>query len=296
MWKNGLLVLFVLCLGILSKAQTVSSISFSDNSDFDKIRFSLNATEGQCSIEPAVETSVMNIQNLSKDSGNPEFEEKIVERTREINVKLDDQKSISLSSTISKRMFSRQAVDDYVWKVYLADIKPMDLDLSYAVGDTYIDLSGLPVEKFKMNTGSANVKVNYKSNSGNLIQMDTFLVKVDMGTLSAKNLHLSRSGHVIADVGFGSVYMDFKEAKNISTAVVATVGAGKLEVILPSGNIPVKININDSPLCRVKMPSGFTKSKNNEFTNQAFETHNGNYLTFNVDVAVGNIVFKSSSL
>jgi hypothetical protein len=125
--------------------------------------------------------------------------------------------------------------------------------------------------------------------------MDTFLIKVDMGTLTAKNLHLSRSSKVIADVGFGSVYMDFKDAQNISTTVLASVGAGKLEVILPSGDIPVKININDSPLCRIKVPSGFSKSKENEFTNQTFTDNSVNYLTFNVDVAVGNIIFKSSS-
>jgi hypothetical protein len=237
----------------------------------------------------------MNIERLSEDTGKPAFEEKIVERTREISVKLDDQRSKSLSSTLSKRMFSSQAVDDYTWKVYLADIKPMALDLNYAVGDTYIDLSGLPVERLKMHTGSANVKVNYKANQENRIPMDTFLIKVDMGTLTAKNLHLSRSSRVIADVGFGSVYMDFKDAQNITTSVMATVGAGKLEVILPSSDIPVKININDSPLCRIKVPSGFTKSKENEFTNQAFENNSVNYLTFNVDVAVGNIIFKSPS-
>lgn len=286
---------FALSVGILSKAQTFSSLSFSDNADFDKIRFSLNVTDGQCFIEPAAETSVMNIERLSEDTGKPAFEEKIVERTREISVKLDDQRSKSLSSTLSKRMFSSQAVDDYTWKVYLADIKPMALDLNYAVGDTYIDLSGLPVERLKMHTGSANVKVNYKANQENRIPMDTFLIKVDMGTLTAKNLHLSRSSRVIADVGFGSVYMDFKDAQNITTAVMATVGAGKLEVILPSSDIPVKININDSPLCRIKVPSGFTKSKENEFTNQAFDNNSVNYLTFNVDVAVGNIIFKSPS-
>lgn len=295
MWKNGFMFTLALFLGVLSKAQTVSSLSFSDNADFDKVRFSLNATDGQCFIEPASETSVMNIERFSSNAGKPAFEEKIVDRTREISVKLDDQRSKSLSSTLSKRMFSRQAVDDYTWKVYLADIKPMTLNLTYAVGDTYIDLSGLPVEKLKMHTGSANVKVNYKSNQGNRIPMDTLLIKVDMGTLTAKNLHLSRSGNVIADVGFGSVYMDFKDAQNISTAVMATVGAGKLEVILPSRDIPVKININDSPLCRIKMPSEFIKSNENEFNNQAFEGSSVNYLTFNVDVAVGNIVFKSTS-
>jgi hypothetical protein len=73
----------------------------------------------------------------------------------------------------------------------------MDLDLTYAVGDTYIDLSGLPVENLKMRTGNSNVHVNYDNDMGNQLQMDTFLIKVDMGSFKATNLHLSRSKHVI---------------------------------------------------------------------------------------------------
>lgn len=292
MWISGFLVVVFLAANSLVHAQNTISLSFSDNPDFDKVKFSLTAIDGQCYIKSGNEPSVMNIERLSEDMAKPEFEEIIVERTRQINVKLDDKQSKSLGSTISRKMFSNQYVDNYTWKVHLADIKPMELDLNYAVGDTYIDLSGLPIEKLKMNTGSANLKINYEPNRGNLILMDTFSIKVDMGTFTAKNLHLSKSGNVIADVGFGSVYMDFKEARSIATAVVATVGAGKLEVVLPSDDIPVKININDSPLCRIKIPAGFKKSTNNEFTNQAFENYNVNYLTFNVDVAVGNIVFK----
>jgi hypothetical protein len=88
--------------------------------------------------------------------------------------------------------------------------------------------------------------------------------------------------------------MDFKHARQITTEVTASVGAGKLEVILPNSDIPVKININDSPLCRIKIPEEFQQSSSKEFTNLENSKDDGNYLTFNVDVAVGNIIFKSS--
>jgi len=291
MWKNGFILSLVLALGYLANAQIKNSLVVNDNQDFDKIKFSLQATEGKCYIEPGEETSLMNLDSDSEEPVNPQFEEKIVERVKQISVQLDEE-SGSISSSLSKRMFSKQTVDDYSWKVYLSKYKPMYLDLSYAVGDTYIDLSGLPVERLKMRTGSANVSVHYKKNESNQVTMDTFLIKVDMGTFRAKNLHLSRSECVIADVGFGTVHMDFKDAEEIATAVTASVGAGKLEVILPSSDLPVKININDSPLCRIKMPKGFKQTSSKEFVNTDEEDVGGSYLTFNVDVAVGNIVFK----
>jgi hypothetical protein len=170
----------------------------------------------------------------------------------------------------------------------------MDLDLSYAVGDTYIDLSDLPIEQLKMRTGSANVTINYTEGLGNQLQMDTFLIKVDMGTFEAKNLHLSNANHIITDVGFGKVKMDFEAASYLHTNVHASVGAGKLEIILPGDNIPVRININDSPLCHIKMPKEFELLADNVYVSPGFNDELVNQINFNVDVAVGNIIFKAA--
>jgi len=291
MWKYGFILSIALVLGVFAKAQISTSFTSGNNQDFDKVKFSLQATEGKCYIEPGEETTLLNIKSDAEEVTVPKLEERIEHRTKQIKVQLDQQGSY-LGSSLSKRLFSKQETDDYSWKVYLSKYKPMDLDLNYAVGDTYIDLSGLPVERLKMRTGSANVYVDYRHDQSNKVMMDTFLIRVDMGTFKAKNLHLSRSEHVIADVGFGSLHMDFKHAVVMSTAVDASVGAGKLEVILPASDIPVKININDSPLCQIRMPKSFRRASSKEFVKGELNDSPDNYLTFNVDVAVGNIVFK----
>jgi hypothetical protein len=167
----------------------------------------------------------------------------------------------------------------------------MDLNLAYAVGDTHLDLSGLPIERLKLKTGSSSVFVNYKKGKGNSITMDTMLINVDMGSLEAKNLHLSNSQNILADVGFGSVLLDFEDAATVTTNVEASVGAGKLEILLPSGPIPVKVNINNSPLCRVKIPANFTRISDHEFVNTTIQSPSG-YINFNVDVAVGHVIFR----
>ncbi|MCK5103084.1 MAG: hypothetical protein KAR17_09720, partial [Cyclobacteriaceae bacterium] len=157
-----------------------------------------------------------------------------------------------------------------------------------------VDLSDLPIERLKIKTGSANVRINYNKGLGNQMEMDTFMIVVDMGTFEAKNIHLSRSGNIIADVGFGNVQMDFGDAEVITTEVRATVGVGKLEIILPHKNVPVKININDSPLCHIKMPKEFQESIENVFITPDFNENQANYINFNVDVVVGSIVFKTA--
>ncbi|NJN26745.1 MAG: hypothetical protein HC819_12615 [Cyclobacteriaceae bacterium] len=276
-------------------AQFNNSYTVSDNQEFDKIKFSLNATNGQCFIEAGDESGILNIHSNSPTEAQPLFKEDISNRTKEVKVKLNEDQNSLLSSSISKRLFSSQAVEEYTWKVYLSKLKPMDLDLTYAIGDTYIDLSDLPIERLKMRTGTANVRVNYKNGLGNRLAMDTFMIKVDMGTMTAKNLHLSNAKNIIANVGFGKVKMDFEDAKILGTEVMATVGAGSLEVLLPGGSIPVRINVNDSPLCRVKIPEGFVKSSDNVFLSANYTNGQVNYINFSVDVAVGNVIFKDSN-
>ena len=83
-----------------------------------------------------------------------------------------------------------------------------------------------------------------------------------------------------------------KKPEMMRTDVQATVGAGSLEIILPSADVPVKINFNDSPLCNVKMPKKFEKLEESVFVSPGFEELNDNHINFNVDVAVGHVVFK----
>lgn len=292
MWRNGILLALAFSASFVLKAQLNNSFTVSDNQEFDKVKFSLNSTSGQGVIESGPKASLVDIHSTTDAAVEPYYEERIIDRTKEVTVALGEENNASLSTTITRRMFSTQSVEDYTWKVYLSKLKPLDLDLNYAVGDTYIDLSDLPIEKLKMRSGSANVKVNYKNGLGNLLEMDTFLIKVDMGTFEAKNLHLCNSSNIITDIGFGKVKMDFEDAQVINTNVRASVGAGKLEIILPSGDIPVRININDSPLCHIKMPRNFENISENVFVSPGFEDGQLNAINFSVDVAVGNIVFK----
>lgn len=292
MWRNGLLLLLAFSASFALKAQLINSFSVSDNPDFDKVKFSLNATNGQCIIESGQETALLDIHSSTEETEKPQYKEKIVNRTKEVKVDLGEDYNASLSTSISRHMFSTQSVEDYTWKVYLSRSKPLDLDLNYAVGDTYIDLSDLPIEKLKMRSGSANVKVNYKKGMGNLLEMDTFLIRVDMGTFEARNLHLCNSSNIITDIGFGKVKMDFEDAEIVNTNVNASVGAGKLEVLLPHEDVPIKININDSPLCHIKIPKSFEMVEDNVFVSPGYDESQMNYINFSVDVAVGNIVFK----
>jgi hypothetical protein len=122
--------------------------------------------------------------------------------------------------------------------------------------------------------------------------MDTFYVKVDLGSVNVKNLNMSRSRFMMADVGFGNMTLDFRSKPLVSNKIKGSVGAGNLTILLPPAETPVLVKIKDSWLCSVKIPSEFRKISENVFANAAYNKDAQNSLTFDLDVSMGNIIFK----
>ncbi|MEQ9441817.1 MAG: hypothetical protein RIG62_22445, partial [Cyclobacteriaceae bacterium] len=165
--------------------------------------------------------------------------------------------------------------------------------LNYGMGSSTVDLSGLAVGKLKVKTGSATIKIGYTANTPNEVAMDTFYTKVDLGVLELDHLNLSRAREVIADVGFGKLTMHFSDNLTQQSQVKASIGAGSLMVKFDDMENPIIIRVNDSPLCRVKMPKSFRKIQQNTFVNKFYQENAENLLSFDIDVSVGNVEFKT---
>ena len=125
--------------------------------------------------------------------------------------------------------------------------------------------------------------------------METFFVKVDMGSLTARQLNLARSRVVMADVGFGNIMLDFSDKPTNSNHVKGSVGAGNLVVLLPSADTPVMVKINNSWLCSLELCKSLKRVSENTFVNNAYSEGGKNTLTFDLDVSLGKIVFKDKS-
>ena len=279
-----------LAFGQLKKQFTVADVSSCEN-----IRLCLKANSGNCYIKPSQNTEILNVfSNQTETSYAHNFRKEVKGKTCEILLNLEETQTEGISQTISTRFFgaSDKPVSDKLWKMYLTDAKPYFLELNYGIGNANIDLSGLAIKSLKVNTGSADVNVGYYSSLENQIDMDTFFVKVDLGSVNVKNLNMSRARYMIADVGFGNMTLDFTSKPLVSNKIKGSVGAGNLTILLPSNDTPVLLKIKDSWLCSVKMPEQFKKISENVFANAAYSKDAKNSLTFDLDVSMGNIVFK----
>lgn len=295
MLRKFVLTSFGIVLVGVTFGQIKRQFTVEDAVSCENIKLCLKANSGNCYIKPGLSSDILNVfSNQDASAYEHNFKKEIKGKTCDVLLQLEEPQANGIGQTISSRFFGADAkpVHEKIWKMYLTESKPYSLELNYGVGHANVDLSGLSIQKLKINTASADVVVGYFSALENQMDMDTFSVKVDVGSIDVRNLNLSRTRAVVADVGFGSMILDFSSKPLVGSNIHGSVGAGNLTILLPSAETPVLVRIKDSWLCSVKMPEGFTKVSENTFTNNNYSRGAKNALVFDLDVSMGNIIFK----
>lgn len=284
-----------IALGAL--AQVKKQFSVEKQEQCESIELCLKAKTGNCFIRPSQSNDLLNVySNQDLEDYAHTFSNEIKGKICQLKLALEQEAERGIGKHITSQVFgSEERPSDKFWKVYLTEELPYRLDLDYGLGNANIDLSGLAIQRLKINTGSADVNVNYSSGIENKVSMDTFYVKVDMGSLSARQLNLSKSKVIVADVGFGNMYLDFSNRPLVNNHVKGSVGAGNLVIQLPDEEVPVMVTINDSWLCSINLSKTLKKIGDHQYANAAYTKHAKDALTFDLDVSMGKIIFKEKT-
>lgn len=295
MWRQIAAVSFVILTSSQTFAQLKKFYSVKPGDDFEKVVFTLNATSGSCYIKPSSNENPVDIYgNPDFEQINPSFKSYTTQQgINYVDLNLEDYQQGGLTKTISFNMFESRKDDTNFWKIYFNKEKVYDLNLNYGIGDANLNLSGIPIDRFNVNTGSADVIINYEMDGMNPISMDTFAVKVDLGSFVGYNLTNAHAAHIFANVGFGNALLDFSKKSTQKCHVEASVAAGRLVVYIPRDQAPTIIYLNESPLCSTRLTKDFRELEDNVFVNDAYSADAENLTTFNIDVGMGNVVFRN---
>lgn len=294
LWFTGISVLF----SGLAVAQVKKQFTVEDNTRCEIIKLQVKTNKGNCFIRPSHNPEILSVfSNQEPGSYSHNFSKEVNGKACEVSLSLEEAGSKGFSQTISSKVFSSDvSTTDKFWKMYLMDEKPYELELSYGLGAANIDLSGLAIKNLKINTASADVIVGYHTGIENQIEMDTLTIKVDLGSVSTKSIALAKTRNIIADVGLGNVTLDFSGDLIVANHVKGSVGAGNLVVLLPmDDSTPVSVKIKDSWLCSIKMPPSMKKTGANVYENEAYQANPKDALIFDLNVSVGNVIFKQVS-
>ena len=298
MWKYVSLGLIGSGLALGVSGQIKKQFSVENLEDCSSIELNLKAKTGNCFIRPSQNSDILNVySNQEVEEYNHSFSNELKDQTCQVRLSLEQEGQKGVGTKISYQVFGADTQpNDKFWKIYLTENKPYSLNLDYGLGNANIDLSGLSIKRLKINTGSADVNVSYNSGIENKVDMDTFFVKVDLGSLNVRQLNLSRAHVMIADVGFGNVLLDFSDKPLVSNRVKGSVGAGNMVILLPSEDVPVLVKISDSWLCSVNLCRSLKKIGTDTYANAAFSEKNSkDAITFDLDVSLGKIIFKEKA-
>lgn len=264
--------------------------------EHNSIKLTLNAAAVSCRISPTYSMHAVNIFGYPQEEHfNPINYTHTTDEGKHINLNFEEGPNQSLSTSLSASILNQLSeTREDPWYIYLSRNTPFSLELNYGVGSSSVDLSGLSIEKFKINTGSAEIRVGFDGNKPNKVRMDTLMAKVDLGVLELDKLDMARAKQVIAQIGFGKLRMHLTDQPE-SSNITASVGAGTLEIVFDDTDIPIIIHLNNSPLCRVKLLKSFKEIAPETFVNAAYRSTAKNIVSFNIDVAMGNVVFKKSN-
>jgi hypothetical protein len=292
MWRIGFLVGLV-CSSAIGVAQESKHFRIEQDNTYRSITLNYSASSGVCYLAQGDSNDPIAVYSSRDiDEFNHSFDQSSVGRNLNVTLSLDEKNNESFSQSISNKVFAKTKPEDNVWKVILAEDVDYSLNLTYGIGTAFIDLSGLSVSNLKVKTGSADVNIGYLTSMPNIIDMDTMSIKVDLGNLSVRQLNMAAVRNISAEVGFGNMLLDLAEPLDESCHVVASVGAGNLEVLIPKGKRPIIIRVKASMLCDVKLTKSFRETEENVFTNVEYDESTDDLLEFDVDVSFGTIIFK----
>lgn len=291
-----LVIVVSLCLNVSlgAHAQLKKFYTLKESNEYDTVDFVLRASSGNSFIKNYADSSepMVIYGNPDLERINPSFKTRYSGKTCYATLDLDAFNSFSFGDGFSFVM-AKKAKEEHgnYWKVLVNDKKVYRFYMKYGVGNTEVDLSNIKLDKLRLNTGSANVVVGYQPEKANLIKMDTFFVKVDMGSLETKYLANSRAKCYTADIGFGTAKLDFRGKSEGKVQCNAKIGAGSLDVLVPNRDSPIIIYLKDSPFCGIRMEDDFEEVEKNVWVNHSYSAKANNLMTFNVDLALGTISF-----
>jgi len=292
MWRIGLLVGMV-CSSLIVLAQESKHFRVEQNHKYRTITLNYSASSGVCYLAQGDDQDALSVYSTRDiDEFNHSFNRHEMGDNLNIELSLDEKNNETFSQSISNKVFSKSKSEDNIWKVILTEDIPYNLNLSYGIGAAFIDLAGLSVSNLKVKTGSANVNIGYLTSMPNGINMDTMEIKVDLGNVSVRQIDLANVSYISAEVGFGNMLLDLAEPMDEPCHVIASVGAGNLEILIPKSEKPIIIRVKKSMLCDVKLTKSFKETDENVFTNMDIDADVSDILEFDVDVSFGTIIFK----
>lgn len=290
--KLCLLLLGVVGLSTLCAAQIVKEYHVTERKGFNLVKLDFTTYKSVTQVKRVMASDPVSIHgHLTQTNILPDFSKNLQNNVMEVSLVHKNIESDNLGKSITSKLFSGKGDDfDHSWDLGLNSNFLYDLNFLLGMGRSDFDLAMLPVSKLKIQSASSDVMIHYGELEPNRVQMDTLLVLLNMGTVDIPQANFTNAKKIIVEVNYGKINLDFGDGMSSSSQVIAAVGAGTLNLHLPSDSFPVKIKMKTTPMCRKTLPKFLKAQDDDTYITKGYSPDDPRLLELTLDVGVGSIV------
>ncbi len=143
------------------------------------------------------------------------------------------------------------------WRLYLSRRTPLDLTLRLGAAEADVDLTGVPLEALRLESGLARTALRFTA--PNPIEMGDLEIEAGLSEFTATGLGHARFEQFDFDGGAGRFTLDFTGgALRPGAEADVRVGIASLTLVLPAGQA-VELEAPTSPVVALRLPSAFIR-------------------------------------
>ncbi len=292
MLRNLCLLFLVFFGGVsLSKAQLIKEFKVTQTKGFELVALEFTSYKSTTNLKKIRSSEPLFIHgHLEKTNILPVFSNSVANNVLSASLVHKNVESENLGKSITSKLFSSSSTDfDHTWDLGLTTNYLYHLDFNLGMGKSDFDLATLTINQLKIRSASADVFIHYSSENPNQVQMDTLLVTLNMGTVTLDKVNYTNAKQIIIEVNYGKIDLEFSDEMSNGSQIIAAVGAGTLNLNLPSDSYPIKIKMKTTPMCRASLPKYLKSMGDNVYVTRGYKESDPKRIEMTIDVSVGSV-------
>lgn len=276
-----------------SQAQFVKEYKVTERKGFEMVNLQFSTYKSFVNLKRNVMQDPIYIHgHLAQSNILPEFKYSVSRNILGASLIHKNIESDNIGKSITSKLFSTNDGYDHSWDIGLSSNFLYNLDFALGMGKSELDLSQIPVSKLTIRSASSDVSIFYSANMANTVSMDTLLVTISMGTLEVNKANFTNARKMIFEVDYGKIDLNFSDGMPQSCQVISAVSVGSVHLVLPPEEVPVKIRMQTTPMCRTNIPKYLKSSEKGLYVTKGYKPSDPKLLEIIIDVGVGSVTIE----
>jgi hypothetical protein len=178
------------------------------------------------------------------------------------------------------------------FNVFVSRKKQVDLQLDFLSGSAALNLSGLALGRLDIRSGSADVDLSYGLSQPNTTPLDTCHVRADVGSIKINYVDHLNTKVLRTSAKYGKIEIGFSPLHKNEAQVYASIGAGRMLITLPNGEVPVILRLKKSRLANIKLPEDMERRLEGEYTNAHYYVNAPGVIHLFIEVNAGSVEIR----